>query len=158
MAAASPFRGSVGLGYLNSCGRKTSKMLIMSMQSNREKRPVIVSFSRVHSRPKTNENGWLSLLGDNRLKKRAWKRSACAFAIVALHLTTKHQWSMMQEKEIQKTKGKVSCTKGQWAEENIERGVGQKRTKHWTPGLVDHIQAHRSAPINPQKAKARRNY
>ena len=29
-AAASPFSGSVGLGYRRSCGRKTSKMLIMS--------------------------------------------------------------------------------------------------------------------------------
>lgn len=29
-AAASPFRGSVGLGYRRSWGRKTSKMLIMS--------------------------------------------------------------------------------------------------------------------------------
>lgn len=29
-AAASPFSGSVGLGYRRSCGRKLSKMLIMS--------------------------------------------------------------------------------------------------------------------------------
>lgn len=29
-AAASPFSGSAGLGYRNNCGRKTSKMLIMS--------------------------------------------------------------------------------------------------------------------------------
>lgn len=29
-AAASPFRGSVGFGYRRSCGKKTSKMLIMS--------------------------------------------------------------------------------------------------------------------------------
>jgi hypothetical protein len=29
-AAASPLRGSVGLGYLNSCGKNTSKIFIMS--------------------------------------------------------------------------------------------------------------------------------
>ncbi len=29
-AAASPFKGSVGFGYRKSCGRKTSKMLIIS--------------------------------------------------------------------------------------------------------------------------------
>src|SRR5690606_68968 len=29
-AAASPFSGSVGFGYRSSCGRQTSKMLIMS--------------------------------------------------------------------------------------------------------------------------------
>jgi hypothetical protein len=29
-AAASPFKGSVGLGYRSSCGRKTSKILIIS--------------------------------------------------------------------------------------------------------------------------------
>ena len=27
MAAASPLRGSVGLGYVNSCGKNDSKML-----------------------------------------------------------------------------------------------------------------------------------
>lgn len=31
-AAASPFRGSLGFGYLNNCGRKTSKMLIISKE------------------------------------------------------------------------------------------------------------------------------
>jgi hypothetical protein len=30
MAAASPLSGSDGFGYRSSCGRKTSKMLIMS--------------------------------------------------------------------------------------------------------------------------------
>lgn len=27
MAAASPFKGSIGLGYVNNCGRKDSNML-----------------------------------------------------------------------------------------------------------------------------------
>src|SRR5258707_14649035 len=30
-AAASPFSGSLGLGYRNSCGKNTSKMLIISI-------------------------------------------------------------------------------------------------------------------------------
>lgn len=35
MAAASPFNGSTGLGYVNNCGRKDSKIFDKSVNENR---------------------------------------------------------------------------------------------------------------------------
>jgi len=34
MAAASPFNGSIGFGYVRSCGRKDSKILDKSADEN----------------------------------------------------------------------------------------------------------------------------
>lgn len=58
MAAASPFKGSIGLGYVRSCGRKLSNILERS-----EKQEIINSRQNIISDISTNNKRELPFFG-----------------------------------------------------------------------------------------------